>query len=148
MPGKRRGIAAERELAQILWEKGWAVIRGPASGAGVRKRFQPDLIAVKNRVILVFEVKTAGESKPIYIEKRKVDNLKEWSRRAGGEPIIAVKILRKGWRIHRIENLTDAGASFKLENPANGEHLESFLNRKLGVTKPLDEYLQGDSTSG
>lgn len=141
MPKSRKGVEAERELAQILWDRGWAVIRGPASGAGVRKRFQPDIVAARNGLILVFEVKTVDQGKPVYLSRRKVENLVEWSRRAGGKPLIAVKILRKGWRIYSIEELVDAGSSLKLSNPAKGERLEAFLDKELNIVKTMDNYI-------
>ncbi len=141
MARTRRGIEAERELAQILWEKGWAVIRGPASGGGVRKRFQPDLVAIKDGIILVFEIKTLSAPRPIYIDKRKFENIVEWSGRAGGKPVIAVRLPWKGWRIHEISKLEDVGSSMKLGDPLQGEPLDSFLNKILDKQRTIDEYI-------
>ncbi|HIC99009.1 MAG TPA: Holliday junction resolvase, partial [Pyrodictiaceae archaeon] len=38
-----RGFEAERDLARRLWQKGFAVIRAPASGAKTKHYVYPDL---------------------------------------------------------------------------------------------------------
>lgn len=103
-----RGFQKERELVRKLWEEGFACMRAPASGAKVRKSVQPDIIAARNNLIFVMEVKTRRSDKAIYIEKEKIDKLAEWANRAGTNalPLIAVYTSREhGWRFVPINKL-------------------------------------------
>ncbi len=142
-PAKERGVRHERELAEVLWEKGWAVVRGPASGAGVRKRFQPDLIAAKSGIIAAFEVKRVSDaSKPLYIERSQVEGLLEWARRAGGRAFIAVRIPGEGWRFHSTEDLEPTpGGRFKIANPSSGLRLSQLLEILSRTSIPLDRFV-------
>ncbi len=124
---KRRGTIYENELANILWERGFAVVRGPSSGGGVRRRFQPDLVAIKNGVVLVFEVKVARQG-PLYIDGDKVRNLAEFARRAGARSFIAVRVIGEGWRFHEVEGLEKTGGgNFKIAKPLAGLKLRDLL---------------------
>ncbi len=131
-----RGVEAERELANLLWKKGFAVVRGPASGGGVRKRFQPDLIALKDGKIAVLEVKRSKEL-PVYLRPEQVLGLTEFAKRAGGKAFIAVKVIREGWIFFKIDNVkTTKRGGFKVEG--RGLTLEGFLSEVLGLRKLTD----------
>jgi len=91
-----RGFAYERELAYRLWKAGFAVMRAPASGAKVKRYVYPDVLAVRDRRVLVFEVKARREYKSICVEGYKISRLLEFARRAGGEAYVAVKITSAG----------------------------------------------------
>ena len=100
MTSRSRGFNAERELVRKLWKMGLAAMRGPASGAKVKKSVYPDVVAIKDRYIFVFEVKARKHLDNIYIPKSQIDKLIEFARRAGGEPLIAVKIHDlKVWKV-------------------------------------------------
>ena len=88
---KRIGSAAERELVYKLWQAGFAVIRAPSSGAGARRIFYPDIVAMYKGAIFVFEVKKRTKSTTIYLEKPKVDRLLDFAERAGAKALLAVK---------------------------------------------------------
>ncbi len=47
-----RGTEYERDLAYKLYQRGWAVIRAPASGAKAKRYLYPDLVAIKKGRIL------------------------------------------------------------------------------------------------
>ncbi|HDI74981.1 MAG: Holliday junction resolvase [Thermoprotei archaeon] len=112
---KDKGAKWERELAQILWDKGFACIRGPASGARVQKRFCPDLVALKNGCIFIFEIKYRKSREPIYIEKDKINKLLDFAERAGGYAFIAIRIRsEKKWRFVKAEELDETPESFKI----------------------------------
>lgn len=126
-PPRRKGIEAERELANKLWDMGWAVIRGPASGAGARKRYQPDLVAALDGYIAVMEVKRGEAGKPLYLDPGQVVNLAEWARRAGGEAYIAVRLGGGEWRLHPVSSLKTTGRGrFKIERPEAGLQLRDL----------------------
>ncbi len=109
---RRKGFQYERELVRLLWKKGFACMRAPASGSKVKRAIYPDVIALKNGVILVFEVKVRSKPEPIYVEKDKIDKLKEFCYRAGGRGFIAIKYIGlTDWRFIPVEilELTPSG---------------------------------------
>jgi len=103
---RRRGFHYERELAKMLYRLGFAVIRAPASGSRAKRVFYPDIVAVYKRNILVLEVKARSEPCDIYIDKYKVERLRDFAERSGGEAYIAVKITSTGeWRVVPLNQL-------------------------------------------
>jgi len=101
-----RGFSHERDLARKFFRLGFAVMRGPASGAKSNHIIYPDIVAIKDGVIFVFEVKTSTKDRIIYVPKHQVDKLIEFSKRANALPFIVVKIVGKtGWRFIKIEYL-------------------------------------------
>ena len=139
MSARRRGFAAERELARLLWSKGFAVIRGPASGARAKHLIYPDLVAIYKGKIYVIEVKYR-HGNTVYIPENQVNRLQEFARRARAEALIAVKIPRKGWFIVRLEDAkkTNRGVKVDKEILARAQALENFI---LSVTNiPLETY--------
>jgi Holliday junction resolvase len=103
---RRRGFHYERELARMLYREGFAVIRAPASGSKAKRVFYPDIVALYKKNILVFEVKTRGEPSDVYIDKYKVERLRDFAERSGGEAYIAVKITSLGeWRAVPLKDL-------------------------------------------
>jgi Holliday junction resolvase len=139
---KRKASRAENELATMLWSLGYAVVRGPSSGGGVRSRFQPDLVAAKNGVILVFEVKTGREGEPIYIESSQVLGVQDFARRAGGAAYIAVRLKGGEWRFHPIESLeVTRKGNFKIENPQSGLRLRDLEEKHFPRTARITDYL-------
>ena len=144
MVNPRKALAArlENDLANRLWELGFAVVRGPSSGSGARKRFQPDLVAIKDGVVLVIEVKRGRSGRPLYIRREQVEGLREFSRRARGIPVIAVHVPGRGWRLHLLEGLdeTESG-NVKVARPESGHRLEAFLEILFPRHRRIDEFL-------
>jgi len=131
-----KGVEAERELANILWSKGFAVIRGPASGAGTRKRFQPDLVAIKNGKIAVIEVKKTNKL-PVYIRPEQILGLSEFSRRANAKAFIAVRLKGGKWLFYNLTEVkTTKRGGFKVEGKALD--LNGFTAEVLGFKKITD----------
>lgn len=105
-----KGKRVELELAKKLWKAGYAVIRGPASGARARKVHYPDIMAVKfdgsRHRVLVLEVKLRAKRNTIQLAGPKVWRLHEYARRAGGEAYIVVKVPSEGrWFIFPLQLL-------------------------------------------
>ena len=108
---KSKGFRAERILANKLWELGFAVVRGGASGGGVRRRFTPDIVAMRSGRIIVLEVKYRSREEPIPIERSRVEKLLDFAKRAGGEVYIAVKYGRREWRFIPLSDLLEQSGS-------------------------------------
>ncbi|MEB3860160.1 MAG: Holliday junction resolvase [Desulfurococcales archaeon] len=140
---KEKGARVENELANKLWELGYAVVRGPASGSRVRRRYQPDIVALKKGKIVVAEVKTGERLKPIYIKASQLSKLTSFAKRSGGLPVIAVKLKGDGWRIHTLETLelTKAGNA-KIPRPESGYRLRDFDELLFPKTRKLMEYMK------
>lgn len=140
---KAKAARFERELAEILWGLGYAVIRGPSSGGGSRKRFQPDLVAMKHGRILVFEVKHAKPGSPIYLDAGQILGLQEFARRARGSAYIAVRIRGGEWRFLDASQLsTTRGGNLKVDKPESGLKLRQLEEKLFGVSKRLNHYLE------
>jgi Holliday junction resolvase len=130
---RRRGFHYERELVKLLYREGFAVIRAPASGSRAKRLFYPDIVAIYKKNILVFEVKARSEPCDIYIDKYKVERLRDFAERSGGEAYVAVKVTSTGeWRVVPISQLwiTKEGnyrvSKFTLERSSK---LEELLER-------------------
>ena len=138
---KQYAARLENELANMLWSLGYAVVRGPSSGSRVKKRYQPDLVAIKKGRILVIEVKKARRGKPLYIPSRQVKGLREFAERSGGLAVIAVKIPRSEWRIHELSGLgLTPGGSARISDPESGLRLEAFDEILFPKSKRLTDY--------
>ncbi len=88
----RKGVRAERELVDMLWRKGFAVVRAAGSG----NMYSPDVIAIKDGKVLAFECKS-WKREEVYIEEDQFRKMSEWQRRSGALLYIAWKYPRKGW---------------------------------------------------
>ena len=112
-----KGIDAERNLVKLLWQKGFAVMRAPASGSA-SKRPLPDLIAGSRKrcLQLVIEVKTT-RSKTLYIENESVSQLVEFAQTFGCEAFLAIKFKgrERGWSFLKPEQLqVTKGQNYKI----------------------------------
>jgi len=112
-----RGIQDERNLAQRFWKRGFAVIRAPASGAST-KMPRPDLITGNRERGLQFAIELKTTSKKVlYINKKSINQLVEFSQRFGCQPFVALKF--KGWRnswifISPYQLMTTSNLNFKI----------------------------------
>ncbi|WP_440059402.1 Holliday junction resolvase Hjc [Thermogladius sp. 4427co] len=148
MSARRRGFAHERDLARKLWAKGFAVMRAPASGSKAKRLRYPDLVAIRNRVVFAFEIKTTSNaSRDIYIEKEQIEKLIEFSKRAGGEAFIAVKVVGEGeWYFIPVSELVvTPGGNYKItlreESRSRFLRIDNLVSLALGV-KTLREFLE------
>ncbi len=93
MPYKK-GARAERELAEILWNNGWAVVRSAGSG----HTYAPDVVGVRRGFVVGFECK-AVEKDVVYVRREQLEKMKTWEERAGGIVVIAWRKNGKRWKI-------------------------------------------------
>ena len=144
---RQKGFYYERSLARKLWAKGFAVVRGPGSGGGAKEIVQPDLVAIRNGRIFVFEIKVRWKRSVIYLDRVKVERLKEFAKRAGGVAFIAVKIVdRTDWKFIPVETLEETrGGNFRvdLDSPPITLSLENIVGMSDSV-KSITEYMVGD----
>ncbi|RLG77574.1 MAG: Holliday junction resolvase [Thermoprotei archaeon] len=142
----RRGFDAERDLVRKLWKCGFAVIRGPASGSRIKRAVCPDVVAIKNRNVFVFEVKKRSKYDSIYLDKEQVLKLVEFARRAGGEAFIAVKISNNPWKFIPVNKLVDVGSSYKVPRDEIEAGLDiDDLVRMCDTFIPLTSYKKRSS---
>lgn len=141
---RMRGFEAERDLARRLWQKGFAVIRAPASGAKAKHYVYPDLVAIWRGKILVFEVKRRTKLTTLYIDAKQVEKLREFCRRAGGEAFIAIKIVdEKKWYfvpLTELEQIETGKYRISAEKIRSALTLEELVKRY--TMEALDKYIQ------
>ncbi|MDK6027786.1 Holliday junction resolvase Hjc [Ignisphaera sp. 4213-co] len=140
------GTSAERELVKKLWKMGFAVIRGPASGAKIKRGIYPDVVAIKDSKIFVFEVKRRKEPKTVYIEMSQILKTIEFAKRAGGEALLAIKIdSLKSWKVIELTQFLSAsmnsGKRIKISRDVidNAEELFTYISKKLSIG--LDKFI-------
>ncbi|MFH0889723.1 MAG: Holliday junction resolvase Hjc [Candidatus Aenigmatarchaeota archaeon] len=106
MTYNQKGSNAEREFAELLWQRGFAVVRSAGSGnlrAGARY-YSPDVIAARRDRVFAFECKFRKNY--VKLSNEDLHSLKEWCARAGCRGFLAWKIARKGWWLLDIEKIT------------------------------------------
>ncbi len=89
---KAKGSNVERQVLSLLRDRGFAVVRAPASGSK-RKDSVPDIIALKMGQILLIEMKSRRQGK-VYITKEQAEGIAEFARKSGGDLFIGVKLPR------------------------------------------------------
>ncbi|BBD74003.1 endonuclease [Sulfodiicoccus acidiphilus] len=138
---KRRGSTVERYIVNRLTAKGFACLRAPASGSK-RKQPVPDIVALKDGVIIIIEVKSRASEENIYVNRDQAEGITKFSERSGGELFLAIKSpsgirfldfskLRqtRGGNFVADKNLISSGMS--LEDLVR--HVESKLVKKLDL---------------
>ncbi len=98
-----KGAKFERELAKMLVDRGYLVVR--AAGSGVYQT-APDLLAFKGNEYYVFECK-AWSSEYLNIKEDQYKLLKEWSEKTGLSVYIAWRVPKEGWYFIRPEELSE-----------------------------------------
>lgn len=96
-----KGYSAERELVHTLSRMGYMTIRAPRSGRIDLP--SPDVIAVKDGRVIVFEVKFRASAFTVPAEQ--LEELKLWKEKAGANAYIGCKISRKGWKFLHLHDV-------------------------------------------
>lgn len=121
---KQKGSTAERDLLDMLWTAGFAVLR--TAGSGSTSHDACDLIAGKSGTAYAIEVKVC-QGKKQYVDAAQVKELLNFSTAFGATPILAVKFLRRGWHVLDGRKLEQTGKHY-------GASLEQM--------QPLDDWLK------
>ncbi|MEL9990353.1 MAG: Holliday junction resolvase [Thermoproteus sp.] len=130
---KVKGATKERNLANLLWEKGCAVLRGCSSGGGARKRFVPDLVAICAGRVLVMELKYRAKRATIRVEREKIEGLLDFAVRSGGRAYVLAKFGRGPWKVFEVVEPSDFSINGELYDraPELDHLLASIFNKQL-----------------
>ncbi|OYT34274.1 MAG: hypothetical protein B6U87_02310 [Candidatus Aenigmarchaeota archaeon ex4484_52] len=102
-----KGYVFEQAVKSKLETDGWMVIRS----AGSKK---PDLIAARNKKIIIIECKSTKQD-IIYFDEKEVKNLKKTASEFGAECLFAVKKNHlKNWFLVGLEALEKTKNKFKI----------------------------------
>ncbi len=116
MPSTGKGVRGERELINLLWSRGYAALRAPASGAASRTP-RPDILAgnFKLRRHLAFELKVTQKT-AVYVSREQIQGLLEFARLFGCKPYLGVKFTahRQPWIFIPAKKLKSSSDSFKV----------------------------------
>jgi len=122
MNRKSKGINAERELIHLFWNTdSWSAIR--AAGSGCSRYPSPDVLAGNSLRKLAIECKSSKEDN-IYLEKKEINELKEFGRRFGAEPWIGIRINLKEWFFLTLEDIKET---------ENGYSVSVVLAKRKGL---------------
>jgi Holliday junction resolvase len=90
-----KGDRRERELVNLLDERGFAVMRAPASGSSTDREL-PDVLAGDGDRFYAVEAKSSAGD-PIYLDGAEVEALVYFARNFGAKPRIGVRFDREDW---------------------------------------------------
>lgn len=109
-----KGDRRERELVNLLADRGFAVMRAPSSGAGTTREL-PDVIAGNGETFYTFEVKSS-KGNPVYLGGEEVENLVYFAQNFGGRARIAVRFDREDWAFFHPSDLHQtSGGNYRIK---------------------------------
>lgn len=116
MKRKKKGSKGEHAVMDIFILHGYGVVR--AAGSGTSQYPSPDLVAGKilkyenrsARITLGIEVKTK-EAEKVYIEKKQINELKQFCETFGATPLVIVK-MKKDWGVFALSMLRETEKSW------------------------------------
>lgn len=85
---KAKGSNAERDLIHLFWRNNYAALR--IAGSGRMNYPSPDILASNGSKILAIECKATKQNYQ-YFKKEQVEQLIQFSKLFGAEPMIAIK---------------------------------------------------------
>ncbi|PVU78268.1 endonuclease [Sulfolobus islandicus] len=139
---KRKGSAVERNIVGKLRDKGFAVVRAPASGSK-RKDPIPDIIALKSGVIILIEMKSRKDKEgKIYVRRGQAEGIMEFARKSGGTLFLGVKKpgVLKFIPFDKLRR-TETG-NYVADSEIEGLDLEDLVRLvEAKVSKTLDNFL-------
>ena len=105
----RKGTRKERELTNKLDDRGFAVLRAPASGSATARNL-PDVLAGNGDVFVAIEAK-ASSGRPIYLDAAEIDALDHFATNFGATALVAARFNRVPWAFFPIPvlHVTDGG---------------------------------------
>ena len=122
MSSKNKGSRAERELFHMFHKANFAPIR--VAGSGSTTIDSCDLIVGGKGRVLAIECKSTKKDRKD-LKKEQIEELKNFAKKFGAEPWIAVKFNYLGWFFLSIDNLGKSSG----DNP--------FINKEIAQNKGL-----------
>ncbi len=141
---KARASSLERYILSRLREKGFAVIRAPASGSK-RKDSIPDIVALKDGHILLIEVKSKDEEGTIYIRKEQAEGLMEFARKSGGDLFLCVRFPHeiRFVKFEKVRKTPGGNYALDLEEAKGGMTLDELVRYvESKNAKTLDQFIR------
>ncbi|MDR2873857.1 MAG: Holliday junction resolvase [Methanobrevibacter sp.] len=131
----KKGSKEERDLVHLLWEKGFAAMRAPASG-GATKKPLPDVLAGNSKKYLAIEVKTTSKEL-IYVDSSQMDALIEFSKIFGAESYLGVKFKQTNWIFLKPNTITKTKSqNYKVEKKSVLE-IGLDIDEIVGIDKQM-----------
>ncbi|PSQ02429.1 nucleoid-structuring protein H-NS [Halobacteriales archaeon QS_5_70_17] len=128
MPANRKGDRRERELVNELDDRGFAVMRAPASGSATDREL-PDVLAGDGDSFYAIEAKSSSD-RPIYLTGEEVEALVYFARNFGAKPRIGVRFDREDWYFfHPADLHTTDGGNYRVKKEtalAEGTDIEEL----------------------
>jgi len=104
-----KGVRRERQLATLLDERDFAVMRAPASGSAT-DRDLPDVLAGNGTAFYAIEAKASGGD-PIYLGDDEIEALGRFATAFGAQPLIGARFDYCDWSFFSpTEIITENGA--------------------------------------
>jgi len=129
-----KGNRRERELVNAFDERGFAVMRAPASGAATDREL-PDVLAGDGTVFYAVEAKSSSGD-PIYLTGEEVEALVYFSQNFGAKPKIGVRFDREDWYFfHPADVYQTDGGNYRVKKEtavADGETFDDLRHHGEG----------------
>lgn len=128
-----KGARSERELLNILYSKGYSVVR--AAGSGVNS-ISPDIIAVKAGKGIVFECK-AWEKGSLNIDHEKFESMRLWRDNAMLDAYMAWRMNGDGWYFIKLEEMKKTEKNYTVTKKIAikiGRRLDQILDLPKAAT--------------
>lgn len=122
-----KGDRRERQLVNSLDDRGYAVLRAPASGSATEREL-PDVLAGDDGDFYAFEAKSSGGD-PIYVDAEEVEGLVYFADNFGAEPRIAARFDRCDWAFfdpHDLHHTPSGNVRVKEEDLSDGDRFEDL----------------------
>lgn len=124
----KKGNRRERELVNRLDERGFAVMRAPASGSATEREL-PDALAGNDGLFYALEAKSSGGD-PIYISGEQVEALVYFAQNFGAKPRIAARFDREDWCFfHPADLYVTDGGNYRIKKEtalAEGDDMDTL----------------------
>lgn len=129
-----KGNRRERELVNALDERGFAVLRAPASGSATEREL-PDVLAGDGEHFYAIEAKSSAGD-PIYLTGEEVEALVYFARNFGASPKIGVRFDREDWYVfHPADVHQTDGGNYRVKKATaieDGQHLDDLGGEGAG----------------